>query len=322
MNMAQDASKDKFTLEALKVAIDLGDPTAKLIFEDLMKEALRKIYGSGSAGRYGEEGGGRLKDPLAVEGALEKFRNDPDLRAKLNVIERFYSLLLSCGLEKTDVMVYQEFFDKIAKTINSTEILGEKVGELGQECDSSTKSLSSFSKFLAEGKLGDLAHLDTSKQNAVFEAPSAELEDYEIDYPEKAPEAVKKVPFFSGYSYALPDEYNKQYTSKQNEMSEAPSAELDKYEIDYPEKAPGSGFFGGLKESFMSETKKLLDSFGIGGGKGLLGNLFGGIDKFIKNINTHLFLFIKHNNLLQQRNYEKGTTRFVPIRMWQCYLTI
>jgi hypothetical protein len=265
----QGAPRDIMTLEALSLFKGSGDKDAELLWDEYIK-------------RMNREPGVTVEDPLYVEKrtydprTIQKMWDDPDLGPKLKLYQEAYNWLLLLGEAQTKIMDHKEVLDQTAKTINSTEILGEKVGELGQECDSSTKSLSSFSKFLAEGKLGDLAHLDTSKQNAVFEAPSAELEDYEIDYPEKAPEAVKKVPFFSGYSYALPDEYNKQYTSKQNEMSEAPSAELDKYEIDYPEKAPGSGFFGGLKESFMSETKKLLDSFGIGGGKGLLGNLFGG----------------------------------------------
>jgi polyhydroxyalkanoate synthesis regulator phasin len=208
------------------------------------------------------------------------------------------------GEKQTKVMAYQDVFDKLREkwglsvkeysligdeadiSTSSVKNLGKQVEGLGKECDISAKSLSSFSKFLAEGKLGDLSHLDTSKQNGVFEAPSAELEDYKIEYPEKAPKPVKKgnygidekVPIFSGRSNALPDDYNRQDTSKQNEEFPPPSAELDKYEIDYPEKAPKQGFFGGMKESFKSGLDDLKKQFGLGGDKGLLGNLFGGKD--------------------------------------------
>jgi hypothetical protein len=42
--------------------------------------------------------------------------------------------------------------------------------------------------------------------------------------------------------------------------------------------AKGSGFFGGMKESFKSGVDDLKKQFGLGGDKGLLGNLFGGKD--------------------------------------------
>jgi hypothetical protein len=290
------AERDTIALKALAYFKEKGDQEAKHIF-DVLNELKNQISVSDQnpalVGKFGiiEE---IYKN---LPGALEEIRNS-DLGPALDrIIWEFLQTDKASELAAKGIDIYSErlrlsqkgyslIADEADISTSSMKNLGKEVEGLGQECDSSAKSLSSFSKFLAEGKLGDLSHLDTSKQNRVFEAPSAELEDYEIDYPEKAPEPVKKgnygidekVPFFSGRSNALPDEYNKQDTSKQNEEFPPPSAELDKYEIDYPEKAPGSGFFGGLKESFQSEWKAMKDSFGIGGGKGLLGNLFGGKD--------------------------------------------
>jgi hypothetical protein len=54
-----------------------------------------------------------------------------------------------------------------------------------------------------------------------------------------------------------------------------------------------------------------------------IASLFGCIVYFIKNINTHLFLLINNNNLLQQRSYAEGIgarASFVPIRMGRSQL--
>jgi polyhydroxyalkanoate synthesis regulator phasin len=66
------------------------------------------------------------------------------------------------------------------KLISTTGKVTNEIKELKEECDT---ALPSLKKFIAEGKLGDLAHLDTSKKLEAFLAPSAELDDYALDMP-------------------------------------------------------------------------------------------------------------------------------------------
>jgi hypothetical protein len=65
--------------------------------------------------------------------------------------------------------------------------------------------------------------------------------------------------------------------------------------------AKDSGFFGGLWSSFKSAVDDLKKQFGFGGGKGLLGNLFGGIGRDIKGLIKYV-CYRNYTNFLYKQN--------------------
>jgi ABC-type transporter Mla subunit MlaD len=134
--------------------------------------------------------------------------------------------------------------------------------------------LPSFSKFLAKGKVGDMAAYDTSKQYEEIAPPSAELDDYEIDYPEKAPEPVKQG-FFGGLKQSFTSGLSDMLGSFGIGKGEGILGNL------FGGKGTGGGLFG-LLGSFAGPQGGILGTIqqfasmipGIGG---MISNIIGGI---------------------------------------------
>jgi hypothetical protein len=103
----------------------------------------------------------------------------------MELVDRFQTLK-QAGIDES--LILNVLKEDILQLSQYLDAFGIKAPEaFNKLLEASKKALPSFRQFLAEGKVGDLSHLDTSKQNEEIAPPSAELDDYDFGMPEKSP---------------------------------------------------------------------------------------------------------------------------------------
>jgi hypothetical protein len=244
----------KTVAEGLKKISTTGYGKNVINFADATSELARNTKELDTAQQYG-----LLTQDMASQKAMELV-NDFNLLKQAGLDEN-----LILNQMKDRIQDLSLWFDAFGKTAPAAfDALKQK----------SEAALPSFRQFLAEGKVGDMAAYDTSKQNGAFPAPSAELDKYEIDYPEKAPEPVKQG-FFGGLKQSFTSGLSDMLGSFGIGKGEGILGNL------FGGKGTGGGLFGmlgsfaGPQEGILGTIQQFASMIpGIGG---MISNIIGGI---------------------------------------------